>query len=127
MRQGAITVLEKPFSPSDLVDSIEEARQISERQLAEQAEVEKVRSQLSTLTTKERDVLWMMIDGYANKVVAFRLGISLRTVERRRHEIFSKTGVNTEVQLAELVNLAGWTKPATAAQNDRDPVARMPR
>ena len=117
MRHGAITLLEKPFSPSDLVQAIEEARAVSQKHQAEKEELERVHNLLSTLTEKEREVLWMMIDGHANKVVAFRLGISLRTVERRRHEIFSKTGVNTEVQLAELVNLAGWEKPVPAASD----------
>lgn len=126
MRQGAITLLEKPFSPTDLLRSIEEARTITEKRRLEQEQVEEARRLLSAFTDKERDVLWMMIDGHANKVVAYRLGISLRTVERRRHEIFSKAKVNTEVQLAELVNLAGWEKPSPpVGQADR--AVRLPR
>jgi two-component system response regulator FixJ len=126
MRQGAITLLEKPFSPGDLLKSIEEARSITEKRREVQDQVEEARCLLSGLTEKERDVLWMMIDGHANKVVAYRLGISLRTVERRRHEIFSKTRVNTEVQLAELVNLAGWEKPESVADRDSRAV-ELPR
>ncbi|MFC1758761.1 response regulator transcription factor [Planctomycetota bacterium] len=127
MRQGAITLLEKPFSPADLVNSIEEAREVSLNRHAEQLELNKVRSRLSSLTTKERDVLWMMIEGHANKVVAFRLGISLRTVERRRHEVFSKTGVQSEVQLAELVNMAGWEKTDPTGLNPRESSVRTTR
>ncbi|MCA9213513.1 MAG: response regulator transcription factor [Planctomycetales bacterium] len=130
MRQGAITLLEKPFSPTDLLKSIEEARSIMEAQQAEQAEADDARRLLDSLTDKEKEVLWMMIEGYANKVVAYRLGISLRTVERRRHEIFAKTNVTTEVQLAELVNLAGWEKPEqppTREQHTHEHAVRLPR
>ncbi|MFY9347208.1 MAG: helix-turn-helix transcriptional regulator [Orrella sp.] len=52
------------------------------------------------LTTRERQILYPVIEGKPNKVIACELGISMRTVESHRASLFQKMGVKNAVQLA---------------------------
>ncbi len=106
MQQGAVTVLEKPYRAEQLESAIKTAIDLDLRRRARREAIRQARTRLSQLDDKEREVLQFMIEGKPNKIVAKALGVGLRTVERRRHSIFAKTDVETEVQLAELVRLA---------------------
>ena len=100
MRRGAVTLLEIPFQEDDLRASIQEA--IERDSVARRTNLRrhKIRSCMETLTAKERTVLDLIVDGMANKVIAKRLGVSIRTIESRRQSVFQKMHATT---LAELV------------------------
>lgn len=55
------------------------------------------------LTKRERELLYPVTDGKANKLIAMELGISMRTVESHRARIFRKMGVDNAVQLARTI------------------------
>jgi DNA-binding CsgD family transcriptional regulator len=55
------------------------------------------------LTKREREMLYPVTDGKANKLIAMELGISTRTVESHRSRIFRKMGVDNAVQLARAI------------------------
>ncbi len=55
------------------------------------------------LTARERELLYPVTEGKANKLIAMELGISMRTVEAHRSRIFKKMGVRNAVQLARAV------------------------
>ena len=109
MQNGAMTVLEKPLSHQELWDSVRRALTRDEQTRRIDARHSIVRRRLGLLTEKERQVLDLMIQGKANKVVATRLDISVRTVEARRHQIFKKTKTDS---IAELVRLILMSEPA---------------
>jgi len=58
----------------------------------------------SSLTTREREVLELIVNGYRNKQIGDRLGISVRTVEVHRRNIMDKLGVKTQAQLFRVVS-----------------------
>jgi len=62
-----------------------------------------VQTRLATLSQREREVLDLILAGNMNKVVADKLGISMRTVEVHRAHIFDKMQVKTAVELAGLL------------------------
>ncbi len=62
-----------------------------------------VQARLETLSAREREVLDLILAGMMNKVVADKLGISMRTVEVHRAHIFDKMQVKTAVELAGLL------------------------
>jgi two-component system, LuxR family, response regulator DctR len=99
LKRGAFDFFEKPFNDNQLMDRVEEALGASRQAAAAGA----VRARLATLSAREREVLDLILAGNMNKVVADKLGISMRTVEVHRAHIFDKMQVKTAVELAGLL------------------------
>jgi len=99
LKRGAFDFFEKPFNDNQLMDRVEEALAASRQAAARDA----VRARLATLSAREREVLDLILAGNMNKVVADKLGISMRTVEVHRAHIFDKMQVKTAVELAGLL------------------------
>lgn len=98
VKKGAWDFLEKPFQDNELVDRVEAALQAvmsEETQLAQ-----RLRQALSSLSAREREVLDELLQGHYNKNIADHLGITARTVEFHRANIFEKMGVHSAVELA---------------------------
>ena len=81
MKIGAADFFEKPFNDDLLVASVRAALQQQEDQTKRGAERAEIEHRISTLSPREKDVLSGLIEGRANKQIAFDLGISPRTVE----------------------------------------------
>jgi len=99
LKRGAFDFFEKPFNDNQLMDRVEEALARSRQAAAASA----VHARLATLSAREREVLDLILAGNMNKVVADKLGISMRTVEVHRAHIFDKMQVKTAVELAGLL------------------------
>jgi two-component system response regulator DctR len=99
LKRGAFDFFEKPFNDNQLMDRVEEALAASRQATAAHA----VRARLATLSAREREVLDLILAGNMNKVVADKLGISMRTVEVHRAHIFDKMQVKTAVELAGML------------------------
>lgn len=104
LKRGARDFVEKPFNDNDLVDRIIEALAWDARVRAEDAGAASVAAHLSTLTVRERQVMDLVLAGKLNKVIADKLGITMRTVEVHRAHVFEKMGVKTAVELAQLLS-----------------------
>jgi len=81
------------------MDRVLEALQASR----ETGEQDAIRERLEALSSREREVLDLILAGKMNKVIADELGISMRTVEVHRAHIFDKMNVKTAVELARLL------------------------
>lgn len=99
LKRGAFDFFEKPFNDNQLMDRVQEALADSRRAGAAAA----VQARLAALSAREREVLELILAGKMNKVVADQLGISMRTVEVHRANIFDKMQVKTAVELAGLL------------------------
>jgi two-component system response regulator FixJ len=102
MKAGAIDFLEKPFEESDLVESVRRGLEHAMRAGEANASVRSVNERLSQLTERERQVLDLLIAGKPNKVIAYDLSISPRTVEIHRARVMEKMGARS---LADLVRM----------------------
>ncbi|WP_066583562.1 response regulator transcription factor [Sphingomonas pruni] len=103
MKAGAVDFLEKPFETDALAKAIAHAfeRLASSADIATRAaEAEVV---LGVLTSRERDVLQGLAQGYPNKTIAYDLGISPRTVEVHRANIMAKLKARS---LSEVLRIA---------------------
>ncbi len=110
IKQGAVTLLEKPCRDQELWDAIRTAlKEDVEKSQRDQRRAD-IRRRLDTLTSAERRVLERMVAGDSNKVMAKRLGVSVRTVEVRRSGVFQKMHSDS---LAELVRMYLESCPAT--------------
>ncbi len=107
MKQGVSDFIEKPFSDDVILDAIRAAlAQASDRQERD-ARREEVRGRLDSLSQREREVLDGLVEGKANKVIAFDLGISARTVEVYRANVMTKMQARSLSELVRMASLVG--------------------
>ena len=99
LKRGAFDFFEKPFNGNLLMDRVLQGLAGS-RQAGAAALVQ---ARLATLSVREREVLDLILAGNMNKVVADKLGISMRTVEVHRAHVLDKMQVKTAVELAGLL------------------------
>lgn len=103
MRNGALTLMEKPCDDDELWDAIRTGLAADVQNYELERRRDSILQKLELLTPKERQVLEYIVAGDANKVVARKLDVSIRTVENHRHKIFHKMGADS---LAELVRFS---------------------
>jgi two-component system response regulator FixJ len=103
MKIGAADFFEKPFNDEQLVASVRTALQRRQDQGKRGAERAEIKHRLSKLSAREKDVLTGLIEGRANKQIAFDLGISPRTVEIYRANLMNKMEADS---LSDLVRMA---------------------
>lgn len=108
MRAGVIDFIEKPFEEDLLLGSIRRALDSRAERDAQDEERQRFEQVLATLSGREKDVLRGVIAGKMNKVIAFELGISPRTVEVYRANVMSKTHANGLSDLVRIALLAGF-------------------
>ncbi len=94
MRNGAIDFLEKPFEADQLLAAIETAFDRSEDPNSA-SRTDAARTQLASLSGREREVLEGLAAGFPNKTIAYDLGISPRTVEVHRANLMQKLGARS--------------------------------
>lgn len=107
MQRGAADFVQKPYREQDLIDKINRAMALHQSRREQRSNMAKVHDNLNTLTSREREVMDMMVDGKANKVIAIDLGISQRTVEIHRARVMEKMGTHSLAQLVKMVIAAG--------------------
>ena len=103
MKNGALTVIEKPYQADELADSIQAAVKADRYAREEQARRAEVRRRISTLTPRERQTMELIMAGKPNKAISRELDFSQRTVDRVRAVVLQKIGVESAVALARVV------------------------
>lgn len=103
LKRGAFDFVEKPCNDNELVNRVIEALQVDENQRLAASDADSVNTLTSRLTTREQQVMKLVLAGTLNKVIADELQISMRTVEVHRANLFEKMGVRTAVELAQLL------------------------
>ena len=102
MQKGAFDFIEKPVRDQDLLGRISEALSVDRRNRSRQETLSEIDERLSRLTKREREVMELVVAGKANKVIAWELGTSQRTVEIHRARVMDKMQARS---LAELVRM----------------------
>jgi two-component system response regulator FixJ len=102
MKAGAVDFIEKPFSDTAIIDGVRRALALSGR-AADNGLAAEAEARLRTLTARERQVLERLVLGRPNKIIAFELDISPRTVEIHRARVMEKMQAES---LSHLVRLA---------------------
>jgi two-component system response regulator FixJ len=103
MRAGALDFIEKPFEDDDFLERIERALEIGKRVRDDLQAASVAKNIIALLTPRERNVLDQLVIGRSNKIVAYELGISPRTVEIHRAHIMTKMKVRS---FSELIRIA---------------------
>lgn len=106
MKAGVIDFIEKPFSDDVFLGAVRSALAHQPNAPPDQARLA-AEERLEHLSPRERDVLIGVVAGKANKVIAFELDISPRTVEIYRANLMSKTGARNISELMRIALAAG--------------------
>lgn len=107
MRAGVVDFIEKPFDDEILLASIRRVADKTTEASSIEAERRRLAARIDSLSARERDVLDGLVKGHANKVIAFDLGISPRTVEVYRANLMTKMQASSLSELVRLVLTAG--------------------
>jgi two-component system response regulator FixJ len=107
MKIGAVDFLEKPFDDDLLLAAVRSALNTEAGAARHKAEIADIHDKLAALSNRERQVLEGLVAGKANKVIAFDLGISPRTVEIYRANLMTKMSANSLSDLVRMAMTAG--------------------
>ncbi len=108
MQHGAFDFLQKPFRDQDLLDRVQRALARDTENRSRLRHTDRIRERLASLSPREREVLELVTQGKANKMVASDLGVSQRTVEIHRAHVMQKMEASS---LAELVRMMMTVAP----------------
>ncbi len=111
MRNGAVSLLEKPLQSEQLSRALESAFALAQPAMTAlpskddntRLQNEKFTRRIDTLTPREREVMDCIVDGKANKMIAYEFGISVRTVEVHRARLMKKLGTRSASELVKMV------------------------
>jgi len=103
MKAGAVEFLTKPFRNQELLDAIQQALERDRTTRDQRAKNEELHTRYDSLTSREREVMTLVIAGLLNKQIAGELGTSETTVKNHRHQVMEKMGADS---VAELVKIA---------------------
>jgi two-component system, LuxR family, response regulator FixJ len=111
MKAGAVDFIEKPFDDELLLASVTRALTLSTQSRSQAALAQSAGQLVAALTAREREVLQHLVAGRPNKLIAYALGISPRTVEIHRANVMDKMHARS---LSEVVRqaLAAGVEPA---------------
>ena len=113
MKFGAVDFLEKPFEDDVLLASVRAALNRSEASAQLETERAEIRARIALLTNREREVLDGLVAGHPNKIIAFDLSISPRTVEIYRANVMTKMKARSLSELVRIALVAGVMKSQT--------------
>jgi two-component system response regulator FixJ len=90
MKAGAVDFIQKPFRDQELIDRVHAALDRDSESRLESKVKEQIQERVDLLTSREFEVMELVVEGQANKEIAFDLGLSPRTVEIHRARVMSK-------------------------------------
>jgi len=107
MRLGAVDFLEKPYPPGELIDAIRRACETPVAPPGGHPVNKSAEAKVAGLSERQRAVLLGILKGKPNKIIAWELGLSIRTVEAYRAQLLAKLGVRGTAEAVRLAMAAG--------------------
>ncbi len=100
---GALDFVEKPFNDDLLLEKVNNALEISRTNREHEGSRRDIEDRVASLTPREREVMEGILQGKLNKVIAYDLGVSVRTVEVHRAHVLEKLAARNTSDMVRLV------------------------
>lgn len=107
MRTGAVDFIEKPFSDDEVLSSISRALMKHGAEQSENNDGLPFNAFFATLTPREKEVIEHLVQGKTSKLIAYEMGVGVRTIETHRTHILRKSRAKNTAELVRLVLSAG--------------------
>jgi FixJ family two-component response regulator len=114
MKAGALEFLTKPIDNSTLIGAVRSALERNRQTLAQDAEIQELRSRYASLTYREQQVMALVVAGLLNKQAGGELGISEITVKAHRRQVMQKMKADSLATLVKLAAKLGVPRPNSA-------------
>lgn len=107
MKAGAADFIEKPPTKDVVIESAWRALELGEQSRKKAVMIQEVERRIAELTARERQVLDMIVAGQPNKIIAYELGLSARTIEIHRAKLMEKMRARRLSDLVRFALMAG--------------------
>jgi FixJ family two-component response regulator len=111
MKAGAVDFLTKPFRDQDILDAVIRALERDQKRRGSEKAVSELRILFDSLTSREREVMTLVVAGLMNKQIAAKLGITEITVKVHRGHMMRKMKARSLVDLVAMADLLGIRRP----------------
>lgn len=115
MKSGAVDFIEKPYTTAAMMDAVHRALESARAGVLGQVDLADARNRVASLTSRERDILRLLVIGHPNKIIAFQLNISPRTVEIHRANVMKKMNAESLSHLVRMAIAVGVSSDEAAA------------
>ena len=107
MKAGAIDFLTKPFREQDILDAVIRSLERDQERRDSEKGVAELRSRFASLTSREREVIALVVDGLMNKQIAAKLGVTEITVKVHRGHMMRKMQARSVIHLVAMADRLG--------------------
>lgn len=107
IKRGAFDFIEKPFAEGEMLKRIVDALAHAAQSSTQQTQLAGIEARLASLSDRERQVLDAVVSGKMNKVIAYDLDISIKTVEAHRARAMEKMEATSLAHLIRMVAMTG--------------------
>ena len=111
MKAGAVDFIEKPYNDGQILETIGRALEMARDRQSQNSSAQEAKERVASLTPREAQVLELLVAGRANKVIAYELGISPRTIEIHRAHVMEKMQARSLSDLVRMALEAGVRTP----------------
>ena len=111
MQNGAAAFLEKPVSDDELVDLVQRSLAENTKIRAKREKLQFTHDRIAKLSKRERETMWMVVDGLTSRQIAAQLGISAKTVEVHRARVMEKMPADNVPHLIHILQAARPEEP----------------
>jgi len=115
MKLGALDFLQKPFDPAGLLEALQSVIRARQQRLNSALPTEAAIQLVNRLSGRQKQVLRGMLGGEPNKIIAWKLGLSVRTIEAYRAQLMARLDVRSIAEAVQIALAAGLKSERAAS------------